>query len=222
MDDQHKRAFENYHVGFSKVIERFRFFEERRKREEEKSNPEPYLIDMDEEAKQLDIDDYNQTIAPFGPGEEHPFETRRNEIAIRVALVLYVFSCIRFERDSDGKLEAIVFAHEEGRFLTGEWMKKSLELMDWYDRQQKEFRLIGESREEDRQRQMITAMIMERGGREVKERELYHGRKVFRDKKETQKAMNKFVAARQFLRCRRKGAGQAGFVYTLPPQSDRF
>jgi hypothetical protein len=221
MDDQRKGAFEKHHAGFAAVIERFRFFEKRRWEEEEETDPEPYLIGMDEEAKQLDIDDYNRTIAAFGPGEEHPFEARRNEIAIRLALVLYVFACIRFESEN-GKLQGVAFAHEEGRFLTGEWMKKALELMDYYDRQQKEFRLISESKEEDRRCQLIRTMIMERGA--VRVLDVWHRKRIFRTKKEATAKMNDFVAAGIFVQELRKpkGGGHEFTVYKLPPKSDRF
>jgi hypothetical protein len=217
LDEQHKRIKEEYHAAMAAVLHQYRFFPERRT-EEGRLHPEPYVIEMDPQAKQFDIEDYNKTVGAFPPGKECPFEGRRNEIAIRIALTLYIFSCIDFKRDENGKLRAVVFAHKDGQFLTGEWMEKALKLMDYFDWHQRKFRLLGESKEEEKKWLQIREMIHDRGrGVGITLRATYKGGKVFGDRQEAKTAMDGFVKdGRVLAKPPQSTGGRPTIVYVLP------
>jgi hypothetical protein len=153
----------------------------------------PYLLEMDDEAIELDIADYNRVIASLGDGQDHPFETRRNEIALRLALVLQTFDCIDFE-EKEGKLRAIAYAHRKGQKLTAKWVQSALRWMDWYDQEQREFRQIGEVINEDVRWQKIKALALDRP-RSVgfQLRELYRGGKVYRNAKEAEIGVAEYI-----------------------------
>jgi hypothetical protein len=107
------------------------------------ANAEPWVIDMQGEARRLFARDYNDGLARtnFMPD---PFERRLTEQAIRLALLCHLYQHCQIESRGPGTFGADMDGHEIA--LGIEAAKAGLALRDWFARRQGEF--LGARREQ--------------------------------------------------------------------------
>jgi len=158
-------VYEPYKAAMYAVTNRYRLFKKKWFEEEsdddaQKTEPEPFEIGMTSGARKLVIEDHNRFCAMCEDGQDRPYESRHTENAIRIALDLHAFHCIRRVVMSDGTIRYEAYAHEHP--IDEATMRDALRIRDFFNWHQERFRIPQQTAVVDAAWAKIQVMCRER------------------------------------------------------------
>jgi len=203
---------QSYESAIWKVANLYRF----------KDDDEPFEIGMTTAARKLVEDDWNRFCVGCNGSEDHPFESRHTENAIRIGLVLHVFRCIRQKQESAGTFHSEVYAHEQQ--LDERTMQNALRIRDWFNLHQARLRQPEKTAAEDDAWHKAKAILGDRSSViGITARDLYKNRGLFTSVEDTNRFLSKWVSEGRIERFQRKpeGSGRPTAAYRLAPLGRR-
>jgi hypothetical protein len=165
-------------------------------------------IDMTPAARKLLKDDWNGFCTGCDDNEDHPFEARHTENAIRIALVLHTFRCISQLQESEGTFHSKVYAHEAA--LDEQSMSDAIRIRDWFNQHQERLRGPQRAAVEDEAWRKAQLMMSERPGLGITGRDLYNSRKVCGNAREAEALLNKWRSEGRIVSFERKTTEKGG------------
>jgi hypothetical protein len=180
-------------------------------------------IGVTPEAASVFIEDWNRFCAASNGTEDHPFEARHTENAIRIALVLHAFCHVDIEWRSEGTCGARMFGHE--RTLDARTARDALRIRDWFNLHQDALRKPQRAAASEDAWHKAQAMMRDRSPAiGITARDLYNNRLICGNRSQAEKFLVEWVREGRVERFQRKpaeGAGRPTVAYRLAPLGRR-
>jgi hypothetical protein len=200
-----------YESAIFAVLNRYRFLTE---------DDEISEIDMTSGARKFIYDDWNRFCSKCSDNEDHPFEARHTENAIRIAVVLHTFRCIHQAQESQGTFHSELYAHASN--LDGDTMQDALQIRDWFNEHQERLRAPERSAAEDGAWHKVQVMMRERPVTGITTRDLYNNRKVCATAEQAERLLKQWKSEGRIQSFDRKTTDKGGrptIAYRLTPLS---
>ncbi len=180
-------------------------------------------IGVTAEASSVFVMDWNRFCAASNGVDDHPFEARHTENAIRIALVLHVFRHVAIEWRSEGTCGARMFGHE--RRLDAQTARDGLRIRDWFNLHQDALRRPQRAAAGEDAWHKTQAMLRDRSPAVgITARDLYNNRLVCTNRSQAEKFLAQWVRegrVEPFQRKPAEGAGRPTIAYRLAPLGRR-